>query len=204
MLSRIRHGQRETATERLSKDVLFDILSNPRRRHALHFLKQRGGPAEVGEMAETLAAWEHGTAVEAISSKQRKRVYTSLYQSHLPKMQRAGIVDYDRPRGVVDLKPAAEELEIHLEVVGGNDVPWSVFHFGLAGLFAGVVLALAVGTFPFTLVSPVAWMGTFAGLFLVSAAVHVALDRRSALGTSLRPPDVPEYLDDLDDAEVRR
>jgi hypothetical protein len=201
MLSRITQGHSTATGDGLSKDVLFDILSNPRRRHALHYLKQRDGPVAVGEMAETLAAWEHGTTRSGITSKQRKRVYTSLYQSHLPKMERAGVVEYDRPRGMVDLTAAAGELEIYLDVVARNDVPWSVFYLGLSGLLTGVVLALLVEAAPVSFASPLAWMGAFAALFLSCSAAHVVLDRKTALGNALRPPDVPELVDDR---EARR
>jgi DNA-binding transcriptional ArsR family regulator len=174
----------------LSKDVLFDILSNPRRRHALHYLKQQRRPVRVGEIAETLAAWEKGTAPEYVSSRERKRVYTSLYQAHLPKMHRAGVVDYDRDRGYVELAGSADALRIHLEVVERNDIPWSVFYLGLAGLFAGITAALWLDVFPFGLLSELVWMTAVVGVLLGCAAVNTYLDRRSRLGAEGPPPGV--------------
>ena len=135
-----------TTGRQIPTDVVFSTLSNPRRRHVLHYLKRSDGPVAIGDLAEALAAWENGRSVEEVTSKERKRVYTSLYQSHLPKMHRDGVVSYDAPRGVVELTPAAAQLDIHMEVVDANDIPWSQFYLGLSALSAAVVLALSLGS----------------------------------------------------------
>ena len=79
----------------LSRDVAFEILTNPRRRYTMAYLRSQDEPVPIGELAEVVAAWERDTSVELVSSKERKSVYTSLYQTHLPKMADAGVVDYD-------------------------------------------------------------------------------------------------------------
>ena len=92
----------------LSRDEVFDIPSNQRRRHALHFLKQRNGDgAELRELSAQVAAWENGKPAEGVTSDERRRVYTSLQQFHLPKLDRNGIVEYDDRRGSVELAEEA-------------------------------------------------------------------------------------------------
>lgn len=100
--------------ERLSLDVIFEILHVSRRRDVLGYLEENDGAASLDELAEFIAAKENGIEEWELSSSQRKRVYIGLYQCHLPKMDDAGIIDYNQPRGQVELKPAAAQLYPYL------------------------------------------------------------------------------------------
>lgn len=100
----------EAATP-LTKDVLFELLKNQRRREALNFLREQDGRTTLSDMAEHIAAKENDTTVAQLTSSQRKRVYIGLYQCHLPKMDSAGIVDFEKNRGTIELLPAAEQLD---------------------------------------------------------------------------------------------
>ncbi|KAB1190014.1 hypothetical protein GJR96_17735 [Haloferax sp. MBLA0076] len=111
----------EQEPESLSKDVVFEILKNQRRRDALRYLKENDGEAKLGDMAEFIAAKENDIDIKALSSSQRKRVYIGLYQCHLPKMDSAGIVDFDKNRGDITLLDAAEQLETYLNGHVSND-----------------------------------------------------------------------------------
>jgi len=82
-----------SASEELSQDLVFDILSNTRRRMVLYYLREYGAPASVQEIAERIAALENEIPPEELSRQQRKRVYVSLYQTHLPKLNEAGIIE---------------------------------------------------------------------------------------------------------------
>ncbi|KAB1185043.1 MULTISPECIES: hypothetical protein [Haloferax] len=104
----------EQVPESLSKDIVFEILKNQRRRDALRYLKENDGEAKLGDMAEFIAAKENDIDVKALSSSQRKRVYIGLYQCHLPKMDSAGIVEFDKNRGDITLLDAADQLETYL------------------------------------------------------------------------------------------
>ncbi|MFC6725279.1 hypothetical protein ACFQE1_13045 [Halobium palmae] len=127
----------------LSRDDVFDVLSNQRRRHLLHYLKQRDGDGEIelSEISSQLAAWEQGTAPEMISYADRKNVHTALYQFHLPKMADAGFVDYDQRSGSVRLTEAARGLEVYLETGSDRDVPWGMYFLGLSCVTTAVALA---------------------------------------------------------------
>ncbi len=85
----------EPALPTLSKGEIFEVLRNQRRRYVLHFLKQDGRPVELGDLAQQIAAWEYETTLEGVTPAQRKRVYTTLQQTHLPKMDEAGILVFD-------------------------------------------------------------------------------------------------------------
>lgn len=103
----------------LSDDAIFGLLKNQRRRDALRFLNEHGGTSTLSELAEHIAAKENDIEVRQLSSDQRKRVYIGLYQCHLPKMDSAGVIDFDKNRGDVELCEPADQL---LPYVKGTEV----------------------------------------------------------------------------------
>ena len=86
----------------LEFDQIFDILKNQRRRHVLRYLEGADGEVRLGELADQIAAWENGKTVSQITSQERKRVYVGLYQCHLPKMDDMDVVEFNKPRGLID------------------------------------------------------------------------------------------------------
>ncbi len=86
----------------LERDDLFHLLQSGRRRAVLSYLLAQGEESYVmRDIAEAIAAWENETTVEALSSTQRQRVYIALYQSHLPKLDEYGVIEYEQSRGTV-------------------------------------------------------------------------------------------------------
>jgi hypothetical protein len=145
--------------ETLSKDVVFEILKNQRRRDALRFLKANDGATTLSDMAEHIAAKENGIAVRELSSRQRKRVYIGLYQCHLPKMASTGVIDFDKNRGTIALAAPATQLDAFLEgtpsanVEGGNPG----LNLAVAAGVAGSVSAGLLGVPGFDVLSAGAW-----------------------------------------------
>jgi len=109
--ARVATGQDESLGGNAARmDDVFHVLQNARRRLVLVYLSDVEGAVEMRAIAEQVAAWENGTTVEAITSEQRQRVYIALYQSHLPKMDELGVVDYDQARGVVERTPQVDQF----------------------------------------------------------------------------------------------
>lgn len=88
--------------DRADMDQIFGILGNERRRYALAYLSRQAGSVTMSDLSERIAAWECGKQPKQISSKERKRVYVSLYQCHLPKMADASAISYDKDRGKIE------------------------------------------------------------------------------------------------------
>lgn len=131
-------GRSSTEADRqLSRDTVFQTLSNRRRRYALRYLsRQNGAVVRLRDLSEWIAATENGVSPAEVTYKQRKRVYTSLYQSHLPALYRDGIVEYDRSRGTVSLTPVASTFDAYLESDPdpAPDPFWRRYWLGLGGL----------------------------------------------------------------------
>jgi len=102
-----------TATESLhdavSVDVLFDVLSHEYRRHALSFLAHVNHPLPVEELVD------HVESCVDSDSVTRRRMALSLRHTHLPKMDDAGMLDYDPDREVVEPTSATESLRAPVE-----------------------------------------------------------------------------------------
>nr|WP_049914803.1 hypothetical protein [Haloterrigena salina] len=110
-------------SEALSPDEIFHILQTNRRRDTIAYLLDREGPIKMSDIAEHVAAKEHETTVKELTSKQRQRVYIPLYQSHLPKLDTKGIIDYNKPRGIVRPTERLEIFRPYLEAVESDPSP---------------------------------------------------------------------------------
>lgn len=104
----------QSESDALPKDELFHILSSQRRRHVLRYLAEHGDRVDMRDLAEQVAAWEHDTTVENLHSDQRQRVYIGLYQVHLPKLDDYGIINYNKPRGIVERTHRADQLDQYI------------------------------------------------------------------------------------------
>lgn len=81
-------------------DVVFDILGTSRRRAVIRYLETNPGPISIGELADYIAAQEYDKTQEEVTQNERKRVYVSLYQSHLPKMTAADVIAYEQGESI--------------------------------------------------------------------------------------------------------
>lgn len=104
----------DAATDRLDRDDVFHILQCRRRRLVLKYLQEHDGPADMRDITERIAAVENDTTVTQLRSQERQRVYIALYQSHLPKMDRDGIISYDQDRGVVERTACTAQFDPYL------------------------------------------------------------------------------------------
>lgn len=133
-------------SEPLVPDEIFEILSNHRRRMVLYYLRQHGNSAAVKELAEEIAAMENEVAVEDVTSEQRKRVYVSLYQTHLPMMADLNVIDYDKEAGAVRLADHTQNIDKHLSSEPESTYPWTA-HYAVLLAVGGIIMALsAAGT----------------------------------------------------------
>lgn len=109
-------GSEDPSDPELSKDELFHLLQNQRRRRVLLYLQDTDSEVSMRDVAEQVAAWENDTTVKALSSDERQRVYIALYQSHLPKLDDSGVLSYNQQRGIIERTPLANQLDTYLNV----------------------------------------------------------------------------------------
>jgi len=183
-------GGAEPTTE-VSEDELFNVLANQRRRFAVHLLKrEEDDRIPIGDMAEQIAAWENGIETAEITGNERKRVYTALQQSHLPKMDEAGVVVFNKDRGVVEPTPALQNVDLYMDVVEGKEIPWSTYYLGLSGVAAALTGAVWLGAWPFTVLPDMAWTVAIVVAFAFSAITHKYYTAEMKVGEPDEPPEL--------------
>ncbi|WP_128904149.1 DUF7344 domain-containing protein [Halorubrum amylolyticum] len=183
-------GGVEPTTE-VSEDELFDVLANQRRRFAVHLLKREEDDSiAIGDMAEQIAAWENEIDTAEITGNERKRVYTALQQSHLPKMDDAGVVEFNKDRGVIEPTPALTDMDVYMDVVEGREIPWSDYYLGLSGAAVALAVAVWVGAWPFTLLPEFAWTVAIVVAFAFSALTHKYYTAEMKVGEPEEPPEL--------------
>jgi len=129
------------------------ILGNSRRMLMIEYLKKSDGRAELREMVEYIAENEGNT-----DRKHRKSVYVSLVQTHIPRLEREGVITFRH--GVVTLVKVPDDVTVYMETVKKNDISWSSFYVGLSLIF--FVMAIYINNIHLVLASLV-----YAGVGLV-------------------------------------
>lgn len=80
----------------LSLDETIDLLASARRRAVINRLAEmEQRRISIAELAEDVACVEYKCDPSDLTSKERKRVYIALQQSHLPRLTNANVVISD-------------------------------------------------------------------------------------------------------------
>lgn len=143
-------GSDDESPAELGKDEVFDVLRNGRRRAAVASLRAAGGELSVRELTERVAADEYDVPAAELSSEQSKRVYTGLYQCHLPRMAELGVVEFDTEENVVRLDDGATALEPYHDAGTGSDGAYA--ELGVAATVAVVAALSSLDAGPFAVV----------------------------------------------------
>lgn len=117
-------------------DEIFEVLSNQRRRRLIYLLYDTSEPMHLGDLARQIATAEEGAPV---NEEQYKRLYISLYQTHIPKLEEYGIVEYDPESKQVRLTDRVDEL-FSVFHQPSNTTQWWKYY-----VFIAVVSALIIG-----------------------------------------------------------
>lgn len=135
---------------RLSQDEVFDLLSNRRRRYVLNYLLREDRPVSIQELSRELAMWEFDVDADELTDQQEKRIYVALYQTHIPKLEDVGVIDYDADASLVELTEEARQLQPYVEEGEYRERPWPWYYLAIAVaglvLYAGTVLGVPVVT----------------------------------------------------------
>ncbi|GGN88118.1 hypothetical protein EGH26_03805 [Halomicroarcula pellucida] len=105
-------------------------------------------------LAEQVAAWENDTTPDALREQQRKRVYVSLHQSHLPKMDDLDIVEFDREAATVSLGSAGDDVLRYVDGKSDGTRAWYRYYAAIA-LTGATLLAAQVTLLPSASSAPI-------------------------------------------------
>ncbi|WP_247004836.1 ClbS/DfsB family four-helix bundle protein [Halosolutus gelatinilyticus] len=173
-----------TDTE-LTQAELFDVFSNARRRRTVRYLTRRGGSCDLAPLVEQVAAWENDVDRDEVTRTQRRRVYISLYQTHLPMLEDNGIVDWNADDHTIELLPNEELFEPYLDRRLDGQRPWHRVYAGVTtlGIVALALSWLSVGPVS-AAVAPAIALVLSVIVLAVSVAQHVER-RPGSMGTTI-------------------
>ena len=149
---------------------IHDVLRNERRVHTLKYLREFEGTVALRELSEEIACRETGESPPPRNI--RESVYNSLHQTHLPKLDRLGVVDYDRNRKHIRLLEPAQEIDLYMELNAEDEVTWATYYrtVGIVALMTATLSDVGVGAF--AVVPTAVWSAGFLGVLVVSLLYH--------------------------------
>lgn len=95
----------------MSGNAVLAVFAHRRRRDAIRELRTHENPIPLADLADQVAVREHGTPISEIPAETVKRIYLSLYHTHIPKLADADLLRYDQERDAVALSERAERVE---------------------------------------------------------------------------------------------
>jgi len=136
----------------LSEKQIHNVLRNNRRRKVLQQLQRNVGTLTVRELSEAIAEAETGKSPPPRNI--RDSVYNSLNQTHLPKLDALGILEYDQHRKTVSVQPGARQVSLYMEVVTPYGITWAEYYQLLLLTALLAVIAAEIGAPLFSAISP--------------------------------------------------
>lgn len=91
-----------SATDDVSLNDTYRVLSHPHRKHIVDFLDSHGS-VSLPDLAEYLACCEHQEPLDEIPEDDVLSIYISLWHNHIPKMADAGLIRYDQEEDMVSI-----------------------------------------------------------------------------------------------------
>lgn len=170
--------QRERHTSQkeriLSEQDVHEILRNDRRKATIQELQRTIGDVSLRRLAESIAEYETGESPPPRNI--RESVYNALHQTHLPKLDRQGIVDYDKNRKTVSLRRDAREINPYMDVflLESPRITWAAYYRSVA---VGGFLTLLAAELKLPVVSAIDSI-LWASLFLVVIALSTTYQLR--------------------------
>jgi len=99
----------------ISVDELFELLSRPGNRYILTYLVRNDGTVPYADLVEYVVD-QGGTPAGLTTGEFRNRIAARLAHSNLPKLDDAGLVDYDPTAKTVDATETTEIAVPYLEI----------------------------------------------------------------------------------------
>lgn len=102
----------------MSPVEIHNLLSTQRRLYTVEYLLEQNTVVDYDSLVDYVTARETQTNIDEIDPDQRNSVRISLHQTHLPKLDDLGVVEYDhRGRGkTVSLGARSELVEPYIHV----------------------------------------------------------------------------------------
>lgn len=170
----------------LTETDIHDVLRNERRYLALKHLYRSGGEMGIRELSERIA--EDETSEDPAPRDVRESVYSSLHQTHLPKLDELDIITYHKSSKVIELEDRSRSVMCYMDLDAIFGLTWIQCLAGISLLGFVVVAAASLGIPGISRLHVAVWAVIFLSLIVVSIQ-HRARQRNrtpSSAGTFRR------------------
>lgn len=169
-------GTQADVQGKLEPSEIHNVLRNERRRRAIEYLGERDGTHTVDKLAKHIASLETGDSPPPHDV--RKSVYVSLHQTHLPKLDELGIVEYDLRSKELVLTDRAEEVERYMDVAPKEAISWDLYYLGISILAVTTLSAIKLDIQLISTLGLEFWSWFFVLLVGCSSLFHLWSQRR--------------------------
>lgn len=128
----------------LSEEEIHDVLRNERRRLVIDLLQSGNGAVSVRELSEEIGSIESESNPPPRNIKQS--VYVSLLQTHLPKLDDLGIINYESEGKMVNVDGRLKDVTVFMETVPKYGISRIEYYAALGFLGMLVLFAAEIGT----------------------------------------------------------
>ena len=94
-----------------STNTTVELLAHHRRRYVLRCLREHDTEMALADLSDEVAVREYDASLPEIDREDVKRVYLSLYHTHVPKLADADVVHYSQAADTVTLQDRSGEFE---------------------------------------------------------------------------------------------
>lgn len=98
-------------------DTVLDLCDDRNRRIVLAVLAEERRSLTVNDLRSKILAQSHQRTVSNVSEETRTKIRLSLCHTHVPKLESAGVVEYDPERQLVEPTDRFDRLEPHLSAI---------------------------------------------------------------------------------------
>jgi len=166
-----------TRSTDLSPREIHDILRNDRRRAVIKNLENQIGEISLRELSEQVAERESGES--PAPRELRRSVYNSLHQTHLPKLDEQGIIEYDSDKKTIEPLESARHVHIYMEVVTRYGISWVTYYRSL-GVLAMFCIVLVNTNTPVVSEIPTLGVAVFFLIVFLFSTIYQLWSRRKS------------------------
>lgn len=98
-------------------DTVLDLCRDPHRRIVLAVLLEEQRSLTVNDLTKTILKYNHRTLVTEVPKEVLTKIQLSLYHVHIPKLEREGVIEYDRERQQIEPTERFDQLYPHLSAI---------------------------------------------------------------------------------------
>ena len=102
-------------------DTVLDLCADAHRRIILAVLEAEGRPLTMDDLRGAILTHNHHTPATEASEKLLLDISSSLQHMHLPKLESAGVIDYDSEWQLVEPTEQFDQLQPHLSAILSTD-----------------------------------------------------------------------------------